>query len=212
MNGIGKQKIKYKDPNLIKFDTLDNYLILAKKAISKFANKTFNGLSIKMIKDEDAISYVANAIMMADWRWDENYINDNGTKKSLYSYRNQCSIWAIQTYAKQFYSKKQKALAKYLSLDHTTEDDNPLTYQYISDKNIKNPLDILMLKEQEKDLKDTIKNLLEASNLTERQKEYIKLYYFDGLTLDKIGKQFNITREAVRQNLSKALNSIREYL
>lgn len=211
MNGIGKQKIKYKDPNSVKFDTLDHYLVLAKKAISKFANNTFNGLSSKMIKDEDAISFIANSIMMADWRWDENYVNATGTKKSRYSYRNQCAIWAIQTYAKQFYSKKQKILSQHLSLDHTT-DDSSLIHTYIADKNSKNPLDLLIEKETTEDLKDIIKNLLTTSNLSEKQKEYIKLYYFDGLTLDKIGKQFNITREAVRQNLSKALNSIREYL
>jgi hypothetical protein len=40
-----------------------------------------------MLKDEEAISAVANAIMMADWRWDIDYQNEQGTKKTKYSYR-----------------------------------------------------------------------------------------------------------------------------
>ena len=87
LNGIGNQKIQYKDHSTLKFDSLDQYMLLAKKSISKFSNQFYNGLSSKMLKDEDAIASVANAIMMADWRWDENYQNDKGTKKTKYSYR-----------------------------------------------------------------------------------------------------------------------------
>ena len=62
LNGVGNQKIKYKDHSTMNFDSLSEYLKLAKKAISKFANQFYNGLSSKMLKDEDAISSIANAI------------------------------------------------------------------------------------------------------------------------------------------------------
>ena len=65
LNGIGKQKISYKDHTDIQFDSLSNYMTMAKKTIAKFANKVYNGLSNKMLKDEDAIASVANAIRMA---------------------------------------------------------------------------------------------------------------------------------------------------
>ena len=82
INGIGNQKIEYKDHSQLEFDSLNTYITLAKKSISKFSNQFYNGLSSKMLKDEDAISSIANAIMMADWRWDDNYQNDKGTKKN----------------------------------------------------------------------------------------------------------------------------------
>ena len=47
INGIGNPKIQYKDHSNIKFDSLDEYLLLAKKCISKFGG----GLSKKMLKD-----------------------------------------------------------------------------------------------------------------------------------------------------------------
>jgi hypothetical protein len=78
IHGIGDQKLKYKDHNSIKFDDLKVYILLAKKAISKFGPKFYNGLSTRMLKDEDAIASIANAIMMADWRWDDNRTGLNG--------------------------------------------------------------------------------------------------------------------------------------
>jgi len=82
LNGIGNQKISYKNHESIKFDSMQEYIVLAKKCISKFANSISNGLATKMLRDEDAISGVASSIMMADWRWDDNYQNEKGTKKN----------------------------------------------------------------------------------------------------------------------------------
>ena len=48
------------------FDSLDSYISLAKKTISKFAPKFYNGLSVEMLKSEEAISDVATALMDAE--------------------------------------------------------------------------------------------------------------------------------------------------
>lgn len=209
INGIGNQKIQYKDHKDIEFDSLEQYLLLAKKSISKFANRIFAGLSKKMLNDEDAVSSIANAIMMADWRWDQNYQNNKGTKKTKYSYRNQCAIWAIQTYATKMY-KKPKKINKIYSLDHETENFDSLSiHDRLEDFNSKSPDDIIINEEQKKDLSDLIHRLLSINCLSDRQKDYIKLYYFENYTFDKIGKKYGITREAVRQGLNKALDLIR---
>jgi len=42
--------------------------------------------------------------------------------------------------------------------------------------------------------------------------EYLRMYYFEEMTLENIGKAHNITREAVRQNLNKAYNIIRKVI
>jgi RNA polymerase sigma factor (sigma-70 family) len=211
LQGIGKQKIAYKDHSNLQFDSLNTYITLAKKAISKFANSFYNGLSIKMLKDEDAISAVANAIMMADWRWDEDYKNDKGTKKTKYSYRNQCSLWAIQTYISKD-SKHKKKHKKVYSLDFNidSEDDGNNLSSITSDLSELSPEDLAIEKESKQQLSDLINQLLSLDCISPRQKEYIRLYYFESYTFEKIGKKYGITREAVRQGLNKAIQNIKE--
>lgn len=213
MQGVGKQKISYKDHSNIEFDSLHNYIILAKKAISKFGNQFYNGLSAKMLKDEDAIANIANAIMMADWRWDDNYTNTKGTKKTKYSYRNQCALWAIQTYVTKnhkFASTKPHKNVVSLDFNIGSEDDSSTIESLTQDYKAESPLDILIKAEQQQDLTDTINNLLSLDCISTRQKDYIRLYYFDGYTFEKIGKKYNITREAVRQGLNKAISIIKD--
>ena len=211
LDGIGNQKIEYKDHKNLEFDSLKNYMTLAKKAISKFGNTIYQGLSKKMLHDEDAISLVANSIMMADWRWDENYTNEKGTKKGKYSYRNQCAIWAIKTYISKKY-KRSKYIDAVYSLDFiVNEEDGSDSYNYIKSKE-KSPDIIAQQKEDDINLQNIIDNLFDIECLSDRQKDYIKLYYLESYTFEKIGQKYGITREAVRQGLNKAIEMIREYV
>lgn len=211
IHGVGNQKISYKNANNVEFDDLGTYLTLAKKAISKFANGVYNGLASKMLKDEDAISSVANAIMMADWRWDENYENARGTKKTKYSYRNQCALWAIQTYTSKSY-KKPKKINKIYSLDHELENqDGTSVYNYMSDTKSLTPDENVINSEDTQCVQKLVQDMLSMDCLSEKQKDYIKLYYFENYTFEKIGKKYGITREAVRQGLNKAILLIRSY-
>jgi RNA polymerase sigma factor (sigma-70 family) len=211
LNGIGNQKIAYKDHKDIEFDSLHEYILLAKKSISKFSNQFYQGLATKMLKDEDAISSIANAIMMADWRWDNDYKNTKGTKKTKYSYRNQCALWAIQTYVSKNH-KKNKKFKQVYSLDHVLEsnDESTTAHSFIEDFRSISPEDQIINKEEKEQLSSLIENLLSLDCLTARQKDYIRLYYFESYTFDKIGKKYGITREAVRQGLNKAIETIKE--
>lgn len=211
LNGVGNQKIKYKDHSTIQFDSLQEYILLAKKSISKFANQFYQGLSSRMLKDEEAIASVANAIMMADWRWDENYQNNKGTKKTKYSYRNQCALWAIQTYITKDHRKDKKFKKKAMSLDHISEDNDGMSpHSFMEDDKAPSPEDILIQQENRQELSKLIESLLSLDCLTLRQKDYIRLYYFESYTFEKIGQKYGITREAVRQGLNKAISMIKE--
>ncbi|MFM7795447.1 MAG: sigma-70 family RNA polymerase sigma factor [Candidatus Nitrosotenuis sp.] len=212
LNGVGNQKIAYKDHKDIKFDSLNEYITLAKKSIAKFANRFYQGLSTKMLKDEDAIASVANAIMMADWRWDENYQNEKGTKKTRYSYRNQCALWAIQTYVSKDQKRNKKLKkSKVYSLDFVLNDDDSSesAKAFTQDFSLLTPDEILSKKEDKEQLSSLIESLLSLDCLSSRQKDYIRLYYFESYTFEKIGKKYGITREAVRQGLNKAIETIR---
>ena len=109
------------------------------------------------------------------------------------------------------HSKKYKRQKKYLSLDQNIKDDASNDgYSYVSDRSL-SPLDILIENENESNIKNDIKQLMDSSLLSDKQKEQIKMYYFDQQTLSKIGKSFGISREAVRQNIKRGLESIRNY-
>jgi RNA polymerase sigma factor (sigma-70 family) len=207
LEGIGKQKIKYQDPMNVEFDNLSEYMTLAKKSISKFANKFYTGLSAKMLKDEEAIASITNAIIMADWRYNENHQGQDGKTKTKYSYRNQCALWAIQTYVTKNYKKNQKN--KTYSLNYNSDEDCEETGTHIVDKRIKTPENILIEQESKQHVSSLINTILESDCITQRQSEYIKLYYFENNTYEQIGKKYDLTREAIRQSINKALSIIR---
>lgn len=188
------------------YDSLDVYLNLAKKTISKFGPKFYNGLSVEMLKNSEAISDVATAIMYADWRFDPDRVGKSGQKKTLYSYRNQCAIWAIKTYVSNKYKKK-----KDISLDFESEPDAPKLNSTLQDAKAINPLDLLIEKESTENLTKTIDILLNNDLLSDKQKQQIRLYYFHNETLSSIGTRFGVSREAVRQNIKRAIEIVRAY-
>lgn len=188
------------------YDSLSSYISLAKKTISKFGPKFYNGLALEMLQNEEAISDIATALMYADWRFDENRVGKTGLKKTKYSYRNQCALWAIKTYVTNKYKGK-----KHLSLDRTlgeSSDDNGYDYTI---SGTQTPDDIIIKEEETAILSDTINSLLASDLLSDKQRQQIKMYYFDNYTLSKIGKHFGVSREAVRQNIKRGLDTIREY-
>lgn len=186
-------------------DSLSTYISLAKKTIAKFAPKFYNGLSTEMLKNEEAISDVATAIMYADWRFDPNRTGKSGQQKTLYSYRNQCAIWAIQTYITNKYKKR-----KHYSIDNIISDDMSHA-DNIADHRQNNPLNNLIDQEENTILVDSIDKLLNSDLLSDKQQEQIRMYYFEDKTLSEIGKEFGVSREAVRQNIKRGLDIIRSH-
>lgn len=188
-----------------KFETMNTYLMLAKKVISKFGPQFYSGLAKEMLSNEEALSDVAAAIINADWKYDPEKPTSSGQKKTLYSYRNQCGLWAIKTYITNKYKKSKK-----VSLDFSIDDNSTLVSTLVDHKNL-SPAIIAETKEIEDNLKADIDELLNISPITDKQREQISLYYLQGFTLSQIGKKFSISREAVRQNIKRALNIIRKY-
>jgi RNA polymerase sigma factor (sigma-70 family) len=203
IGGIGDQKIEYKNHKDVEFSTLSEYILIAKKIISKIG-----GPNKKYLQDDDVISYIANAIMMADWRWDQDYKSKDGRKKNQYAYRNQCGIWAIRT----LLSKKKKAPKIYSLEESIKNSDSRNNLDFIIDKKNNNPSSIIETNEYKQTLKQDMKNLLESDILSDKQKQYIQLYYYQNKTLAEIGVIFGLTREAVRQNIVKAIKKLKEVM
>tara|TARA_B100002019_G_C21274915_1_gene604882 strand:+ start:11222 stop:11908 length:687 start_codon:yes stop_codon:yes gene_type:complete len=210
---IGTYKTKYNNKDNIKFESLNFYLTLAKKNIAKFADQICQGATKRMLSSEDAIANVANGIMMADWRWDKDRKGAlTGKSKTQYSYRNQCAIWAIQSYITRQYGKKNTIRSKHLSLDKNYDDDELNLNNILSGDIHSSILHQVIDNENKSNLTKDIEDLLNSELLSERQAEYIRMYYFEEMTLENIGKKFNITREAVRQGLNKTYSILREVL
>lgn len=58
-----------------------------------------------------------------------------------------------------------------------------------------------------------IENLQKAmQQLTEKQKERLHLYFFEGLTYQKIGERLGVDEKAIRNSISAALKKIKKFL
>jgi len=53
---------------------------------------------------------------------------------------------------------------------------------------------------------------LNSDIVSSKQKNQIKQYYFENKTLLEIGKEYGVTREAIRQNIQKGIKRIQEYV
>jgi RNA polymerase sigma factor (sigma-70 family) len=207
---IGKQKIKYKDHSDIQFESLDFYLNLSQKIIAKLAPTFFSGLSKEMLKNEDAVSFVANAIMMGDWRWEKS--DEKKQNKTLYSYRNQCAIWAIKTYITKKYKLSKSKKRSFSMSSFSLSDEDALLTELISDQKQKDPIDILIKEEENNTTCGLVNELLNSDILTDKQKDHIKLYFLENYTLEKIGEKYDVTREAIRQSIKSSIKKIRELI
>lgn len=181
------------------YENYSFYISLAKKIISKFSPKFYSGLSYEMLSNEDAIADVASAIMQADWKFDKDRKGSTGGQKTLYSYRNQCGLWAIKTYV----TKKYKKHIKFVDLE--ADNINNISIS-------KNPIDEFIENENKTVKNQYLSNLLESDMINDKQREQIKMYYFEEKTLAEIGNKFGVTREAIRQNIIKGINSLKKYV
>ena len=190
------------------FDTMSNYIILDKKIISKFAPSFYVSLRQELLKNEDAIADIATAIMYADWKWDSNRVGFNGKTKSKYSYRNQCGLWAIKTYLSNKYKKKNQNL----SLESMDQEYDSNFVDNVVDHRSSNPFDEASENEDKESVSGLIRDLLDSPIISLKQKNQIYQYYFESKTLSEIGKEYGVTREAIRQNIQKGLKRIKEYV
>lgn len=181
------------------------YIEDAKKTIRVFANKICPGICYEMTQSEDAIADVAHAMMCADWKYDENKKGKISNKsKTRYSYRNQCAIWAIQTYIKNSL-RKNKTI--YLNNLINSEDEIALT-DILEDKKQQQAEDIYIHQEEEESNTKLVQNILSSSLLTAMQKEKMRMHYIEGQSLAEIGRKYGVTREAIRQTIQGCIKKL----
>lgn len=191
------------------FETLSTYTMLAKKIISKFAPSFYSNLRQELLSNEEAISEIAEAIMIADWRWDKDRTGHEGKSKTKYSYRNQCGLWAIKTYVSNKYKKKNTNFS--IHNDISSRGESKSFAENMKEKTPSDPYLLLAEKEEKELISKYISDILSSEILSDKQRNQIKEYYFNDKTLLEIGNEYGVTREAIRQNIQKGLTKIRDY-
>ena len=102
--------------------------------------------------------------------------------------------------------KNEKLLLETVSLNAPVgeEEDSELG-DYVSDSNINTEEEAL-----DTTLKELLEQLKDDAKLTDQQKQVLKYRFEDGLTLEAVGKIFNVTRERIRQIEAKAIKELRK--
>ena len=110
----------------------------------------------------------------------------------------------------------KEKLKKILSISHTPismespigDDEDSTVGDFIEDKNNYSPIETANLE----NLREAIKELIETG-LTEREAKVLMMRFGIGMntdhTLEEVGKQFNVTRERIRQIEAKALRKLK---
>jgi RNA polymerase sigma factor (sigma-70 family) len=98
-----------------------------------------------------------------------------------------------------------------MSLNFTSSDDNDsISYHdTIADNRQPEPVDILIENEYNENIKYDLEVLLDSGIISDKQKQQLKMYYMEDMTLSQIGKVFGVSREAIRQNIKRAIENIR---
>lgn len=177
---------------------LEDYLLMAQKFIKKY---TLRNLGDNMLRDEDAISFVAEHLIYATQRWDKN------RGASLNTYLIYCFKCCIPKWVK--ITQRDNYC---LSLDFDSENtDNKSaytnsTYVDIFDDKQLSPIEFLIKKEKREELDKVIKNIL-----TPIQQSYVNYVYKDGLSISETSRIFGVSRQAVSNSLINSSNKIRQH-
>jgi RNA polymerase sigma factor (sigma-70 family) len=161
--------------------TLKEYLLGARKLLSLYGYRCHKN-------DEDAISSVASAMMMADETWD-------GCRSSKDTWRYNQAKFAIMKLKNKHRSKR-----KLMSLDFVISSDR--------DKNV--VLSDVLENKSSNNMADAFYQVMDYAKkrLSPRQYECIRMYYQEDMTLDAIGKQLHITKQAVSLSIKKGIEII----
>ena len=168
--------------------TLYEYIEIARRCIGAFAS------SSGMLNDDDAVAHVAEHLMLGHLRWKE----DGG--RTLYSYLNQCAIWAIKSWKNKLYQTNKQHQELSLNADAGRNGEGAQLYQFVPDKKAKEPFDILF-----NDNEKTVGSLVESECLTHLQRYCLKRRYIENQTLQEIANSLGVSRQAVHLHIKKAI-------
>jgi len=178
--------------------TLASYLEEAKAMILKWGEKW-------MLKDDQVLGQVASSIMRAE----NDYDPEHSSGASVVTFRityGKREIWNV-------YRKKKSMNDKglHFSID-AQHDKGSKPFSFAETLEDKSPtfLDDIVTDDELEEKKKRVRDLLDDSYLSPKQREYLTAKYVDGLSSKEIAEKFSVSKQAVSEGLSKGLNKLRE--
>jgi RNA polymerase sigma factor (sigma-70 family) len=199
---VSNPKKPYPDAAKIKFESMDDYILHAHKIICYFAPRLRKGLREQIMSNEEAISNVATAIMLADWTFDREYVGEKGVKCSIRTYRNLRAIWAI----KSFMTRRNRKSSKCLSLNNEINDRGVGACDAMQDDSCPSPQD----SPEKKELREWLERVVDSALLSDKQSLYVRKRFFEDKTISEIAAESDVSRQAVGESINRAMRKIKE--
>ena len=181
--------------------SLDDYLVLARKCISVYAPRIRSGLGVEMLQNEDAIANIANALMMADYKFDG--------RGSIGGYRKQSVIYAIRSYVEHVtHNNAVKKTSCFTDLGTKFGKDDATKEFDVADNS--NPASISIDRERKENTVRIVKELLDSDILSDVQKKYIKMRFMDNMSVMEIATACDVSRQGVNDVILRGLDKMKQ--
>lgn len=182
----------------VEMEDLSNYLDIAKKIISKYAPSVGYNLASEMLNNEDAISNIAYAIMIADCQY-----NGNGNK---YGFRKERAQYAIKNYLNRK-SKSRKHVV--LSLDKVINSSvSENTFSSSIEDSHESPAEAIERIDYNNKIYERLIKSKENGEISELAFNYVKNYYLEGKTFTEIAKEYGVTRQNVCHSVGRSVKTL----
>lgn len=199
--GVGNKANPLPSSDNVQFESLNDYLTIAKKTISSYAPSIRSGLAQEMLANDDAIANIAHVIMMADWKYDG--------RGDRMGYRAQQIKYAIKSYATRSAKRRNKNLIslertkmggseKTIRMSDTIADSRPNHVEEVSDR------------EMELTRNEKLEGLLNSGIISDKQADYLRLYYLQGVSMPDIANRNGVSRQSVHDMIRRALIELKE--
>lgn len=190
--GIKKKKLDYANIEHGEFLTLEEYMTLTKKFVKRYAGYARTSI----LASDDAITNIATSIMMADWRWKDDYHTENGTEKlQRQNYRLQCAKYAIYEYIKRRSKNK-------LNVSLVNKEDETIEIFTVDNQQIG--------RKEKEELKEELTLCINNANLKQLEDVCMRAYFYHGMSYQDIGMKLSLSKERIRQIVKEAVSKIGE--
>lgn len=170
-------------------ETLEEYTRIAEKLINKYGHP--------WMMDDEYIGLIVHNLIKSDMKFN----SERGI--SIRTYRYGGFLFSMNV----IYKHRKERMSS-LSLDNP-DVNGESRYDSIASTE-KEPSENLVEIENFDYESNTVKSLIESKELTNKERQYLKMIYIDGMTHNEIARHFNVSRQAVSYLEQKALTKLKE--
>lgn len=181
-------------------ETLDEYILIAKKMIASMAPSLRYGLAEEMLNSDDAISNVAHDIMVADWQF-----NGNGNR---FGFRKERAKYSIKSYLSRRGKHNKKQVFRLDNIIKASNTDS--TFAELLKDDSKSPASFVEESELISFIVSKLDNMATNGTLSKRGVKYIKMHYLDSLSVKEIAAKESVTRQAVYDTISRTMKIVKK--